>query len=402
MRHLTTKELEAGLTEIAASPSDDGIVELIVRRPAVDEREVIDDGELDPDEGLVGDSWRARAGRSRRPPATGTQITLMNARLAALVAGDRSRWALAGDQLYVDLDLSSNNLPPGTRLEVGSAMLEVDAQPHTGCAKFVERFGLDAMKFVNAPTGRAMNLRGIYAKVVSPGRVRRGARIRKVYILAVLAVAAACAPASDQTADPAVPPDAPPVGLSNRVAFQAPASVAGRLRLDDGRLTFAPCSDAGVGVAVRDHPDGSGAALAREFGAGTGAGVMAMVRIEDGAIAEVRYAGPEGPDCSRLPPIGDVEARGNEPFWTVRVTGSTAIVYRPDAMDGVTYAGGAWSRPADGQWRFEASRENDDALVLELTEAVCRDNMSGARYPFTARLTRGGRTARGCALEGRG
>ena len=105
---------------VRAAPRDRGTVELIVRRPAVDEREVVDEAELDLEEGLVGDSWRAR-GRSggRREANLDAQVTVMSSRAIALAAGDRDRWPLAGDQLFLDLDLSGENLPPGTRLEVG-------------------------------------------------------------------------------------------------------------------------------------------------------------------------------------------------------------------------------------------------------------------------------------------
>ena len=104
----------------------------------------------------------------------------MSSRAAALVAGDRERWPLAGDQLYVDLDLSDENLPPGTRLALGSAVLEVTDEPHTGCKKFTARFGLDAMVFVNSPVGRALNLRGINARVVESGTVRVGDAVTKL------------------------------------------------------------------------------------------------------------------------------------------------------------------------------------------------------------------------------
>lgn len=180
--HADTDALEAGLDEILRSPASDGIVELIVRRPAVEEREVLEEGFLDVDEGLVGDCWRARGSSSTEDGLAHPerQLTLMNARVIALLAGDRERWPLAGDQLYVDLDLRPENLPPGTRLEVGSAVLEVTDQLHTGCAKFTERFGSAAIRFVNSREGRGLRLRGMYARVVEPGTVRPGDAIRKL------------------------------------------------------------------------------------------------------------------------------------------------------------------------------------------------------------------------------
>jgi hypothetical protein len=182
MRHLTRAELEAALEAMPPSPGDGGVLELIVRRPRVGEREVVDEAQLDLDEGLVGDTWRARA-LARTPgaaPNTDTQINVMNARVARLIAGDTSRWPLAGDQLYVDLDIGAVNLPPGTRLAIGAAVIEVTAEPHTGCGKFVERFGVEAMKLVNSPHGRRLALRGINARVVRPGTIRRGDAVRKV------------------------------------------------------------------------------------------------------------------------------------------------------------------------------------------------------------------------------
>ena len=145
-----------------------------MRRPAEGEREVLQEGVLDT-AGLVGDR---HAQHESAPP--GTELTLMNARVIALIAGDRERWPLAGDQLYVDLDLSPENLPPGTRLEVGSAVVEVTDVPHTGCAKFTERFGSAAIRFVNSPSGRALRLRGMHARVIEPGTVRPGDSIRKL------------------------------------------------------------------------------------------------------------------------------------------------------------------------------------------------------------------------------
>ena len=174
MSQATPAELEAGLEEIRRSPPGEGTVELIVRRPAEGEREVLEEATLDQVQGLVGDSWLQRGSSSTGDGSANpaAQITVMNARTAALVAGDRRRWPLAGDQLYVDLDLSIQNLPPGTRLAVGSAVLEVSAEPHTGCAKFSARFGSDALRFINAPVGRALRLRGLNAVVVEGGQVR--------------------------------------------------------------------------------------------------------------------------------------------------------------------------------------------------------------------------------------
>ena len=181
--HLTGPQLEAGLEEIRRSPRDAGELKLIVRRPRVNEREVLEEAQLDLVEGLVGDTWKFRASSrsaDKKSPHPDMQINVMNARAVALVAQDPARWALAGDQLYVDLDLSTANLPPGTRLGIGTAVIEVTAQPHTGCAKFVERFGLDAMKFVNSAVGRELNLRGINARVVQAGSIRRGDIVRKL------------------------------------------------------------------------------------------------------------------------------------------------------------------------------------------------------------------------------
>jgi hypothetical protein len=180
--HLTTAELEAGLEHIRNAPDDHGRVELVVRRPAVDEREELDEGVLDLAEGLVGDTWRVR-GSSRTPDGSANpemQLNVINARLSALVAVDPDRRALAGDQLHVDLDLSTSNLPPGTRLSLGTAVIEITPQPHTGCAKFRSRFGADALRFVNSPVGRELRLRGLNAKVVVPGVVHPGDKIRKL------------------------------------------------------------------------------------------------------------------------------------------------------------------------------------------------------------------------------
>jgi hypothetical protein len=181
MDKLDLATLEARVDHVRESPADEGRIELIVRRPAVEERELVEEARLDPAEGLVGDNWLARGSRATADGSAhpDLQLTLMNVRAAGLVAGADERRQLAGDQLFVDLDLSYGNLPPGTRLRAGSALIEVTAEPHRGCGKFAARFGVDALKFVNSAVGRELNLRGINARVVAGGGVRRGDPISK-------------------------------------------------------------------------------------------------------------------------------------------------------------------------------------------------------------------------------
>jgi len=179
--HLATGDLQAGLDHVRGAPKDDGVVELIVRRPAEDEREVVDEARLDCTDGLVGDTWNVRISkRTGTGPDPERQLTLMNARAAALVAGTSNHGGLPGDQVYVDFDLGYDNIPPGTRLQLGTAVIEVSAAPHTGCAKFRARFGADALRFVNSEVGRELNMRGIKTKVVVAGTVRTGDAVRKV------------------------------------------------------------------------------------------------------------------------------------------------------------------------------------------------------------------------------
>jgi hypothetical protein len=182
MRHLTLAEMEAGLDFIRQSPRDSGSLKLIVRRPQTDEREVLAEGQLDPAHGLVGDHWKARGSRSTPDGSANPemQLNVMNARVIELLAQVPERWALAGDQLYVDFDLSEANVPPGTRLAIGNAVIEITAPPHLGCKKFSARFGPDAMKFVNSPEGKQLHLRGVNAKVVQAGVVRRSDVVRKI------------------------------------------------------------------------------------------------------------------------------------------------------------------------------------------------------------------------------
>jgi hypothetical protein len=170
MDHATQEQLLAGLDHVRAAPAERGTVELVVRRPAENEREVLDEGRLDTEVGLVGDRWHL--GTS---PINDAQLTIISARLAQLVAGERENWAAAGDQLYVDLDISVGNLPAGTRLAIGEeAVIELTEIPHTGCAKFRARFGSEALKFVNKSPGRELRLRGANARVVVAGTVRPG------------------------------------------------------------------------------------------------------------------------------------------------------------------------------------------------------------------------------------
>jgi MOSC domain-containing protein YiiM len=170
---------EAGLGDVRDAPTDAGRVELIVCRPAVDERRVLEEASFDCVVGMVGDSWRVRPSTSTVDggPHPDAQVTIASARLMALIAGPPEQWPPAGDQLFVDLDLSVANLPPGTRLSIGSAVLEVSAKPHTGCAKFSRRFGADALRLVNSPVGKELRLRGLNATVVRPGSVQRGDQV---------------------------------------------------------------------------------------------------------------------------------------------------------------------------------------------------------------------------------
>lgn len=174
--HLSSAELKAARDHLVAAPTSVGRLELIVARPEHGQRHLLDEARLDVVDGLVGDNWLTRGNRHREDGSADpdAQITVMNIRVAALVAGSPERVPLAGDQLYVDLDLSVDNLPVGTRLEVGSAVLLVTPPPHTGCKKFVARFGEEAMRFVNSREGRAHRWRGMNTRVLEPGVVRVG------------------------------------------------------------------------------------------------------------------------------------------------------------------------------------------------------------------------------------
>jgi MOSC domain-containing protein YiiM len=175
-------ELEEGMDYIRQSPRDNGMLKMIVRRPSDDEREAVSQGELSLEEGLIGDNWKRRGSKHRADGSANpdAQITVMNARTIELLAQEQERWPLAGDQLYIDMDLSDDHLPPGTRLAIGSAILEVSAVPHTGCNKFSARFGVDAVKFVNSPEGKRLHLRGINTKIVHGGVIQVGDVVKKL------------------------------------------------------------------------------------------------------------------------------------------------------------------------------------------------------------------------------
>ena len=182
VKHLAMAALTAGLDDIRQSPKATGVLELIVRRPQTETREVLDAGELDLVEGLVGDNWKQRGSSQTADGSANpdTQLTLTNARLTALVAQEKQRWPLAGDQLYVDFDLSVDNIPPGTRLSIGAAVIQITEPPHTGCKKYAARFGLDALKFISSPEGKQLQLRGVNAKVIRPGAIRVGDVVKKL------------------------------------------------------------------------------------------------------------------------------------------------------------------------------------------------------------------------------
>ena len=182
VKHLAMETLTAGLDDIHQSPKVMGVLELIVRRPQTETREVLDVGELDLVEGLVGDNWQRRGSSSTADGSAhpDMQLTVTSARLMALVAQEKQHWPLAGDQLYIDFDLSVDNVPPGTRLSLGAAVIQITEPPHTGCKKFAARFGLDALKFISSPTGKQLQLRGVNAKVIRPGAIRVGDVVKKL------------------------------------------------------------------------------------------------------------------------------------------------------------------------------------------------------------------------------
>ncbi len=176
---VSAAEIEAGMAHVAASPKDAGRVEAIFIRPETDEREALQEVRISPEGGVEGDRW-SRSGREEKAPDPRSQVSLMNVRVLNLIAPDKERWPMAGDNLIVDLDLDVENLPVGQRLSIGNAVLEVTEVPHPGCKKFLARYGKDAMGYINANERKDLRLRGVFAKVIEPGTVSVGDTIDKV------------------------------------------------------------------------------------------------------------------------------------------------------------------------------------------------------------------------------
>ena len=180
--HLNIEQLDAGLDHIRRSPADVGRLMMIVRRPDVDRREVVQEGRLDVAYGLVGDTWNVRGSTSTPDgsPNPEAQVTIINSRALDLMAQSEDRWPLSGDQLVIDIDMGMENLPPGTQLSIGSAVIEISEKPHTGCVKFADRFGKDALRFVSTPMAMDMRLRGVNTRVVRSGTIRAGDTVEKL------------------------------------------------------------------------------------------------------------------------------------------------------------------------------------------------------------------------------
>lgn len=180
--HVSLRQLEEGLDLIKKSPNDNTLVDMIVCRPTEGNRKILQEGFLDKGKGLIGDNWIDR-GSSKSADGCShpdMQLNIMNSRSIALIAQQKNRWQLAGDQLFIDINLTDKNIPAGTRLSIGDAIIEVTAIPHNGCKKFTDRFGIDAVKFVNSPIGKELHLRGINAKIIKSGKIKVGDIVKKI------------------------------------------------------------------------------------------------------------------------------------------------------------------------------------------------------------------------------
>lgn len=181
-KDLSTEEIEAGIENIKASPKDNGVLQMIVRRPETETREIISTAKINLENGLDGDNWKSRGSKhtpdnSANPEA---QITLMNSRVINLLTNEKDLWQLAGDQLFVDIDLSIENFPPLSKLQIGDVILQISATPHTGCKKFSGRFGVDALAFISTPLGKSLRLRGVNTKVIQSGEIQVGDVVKKI------------------------------------------------------------------------------------------------------------------------------------------------------------------------------------------------------------------------------
>jgi MOSC domain-containing protein YiiM len=181
-RHLSLAELTEGLPRILAAPKDQGTVRALVVRPAKGERRDVGSVRVSLAGGVEGDHWAQGCWKSTDDgkPHPDVQICLMNARCIELIAQDRANWPPAGDNLFLDMGLTPDNLPPGTRIGIGSAEMVITDTPHNGCASFIERYGRDACLFVNTGEGKRLRLRGIYARVTRDGEISVGDRVVKL------------------------------------------------------------------------------------------------------------------------------------------------------------------------------------------------------------------------------
>ena len=180
-QHVSAVELEQGLAEVLASPTDAGRLTAIFVRPAPNERRRLVSATLTPEKGIDGDRWVSDSFSGLKDGSDPrSQVSIMNDRFLRQVAGDDDGMCLAGDNLIVDLDLSEANLPAGSHVTIGpEVILEISDLKHTGCSKFARRYGPDAKTFANNKQGTALHLRGRYARIVRGGTIRLGDEVRK-------------------------------------------------------------------------------------------------------------------------------------------------------------------------------------------------------------------------------
>lgn len=182
MKFVTQPEIDQRLSSVLDSPKDQGTVEMIVVRPFKNQRKTLIHVLFSPEAGVTGDNWKTQCWKKLNDGQSDpdVQVAIMNARMIDMLTDDKAHWPLAGDQLFVDFDLSVTNLSPGDQLQIGDAVLQITAEPHRGCSKFKQRFGELAMHCVNSAQGDAHRLRGIYAKIISAGNVSVGDVIHKI------------------------------------------------------------------------------------------------------------------------------------------------------------------------------------------------------------------------------